>query len=214
MALRGIPGFVGMRTRFQRASDHKQFAGWVEAITPTYVVIRVPPTEAIFPGDVFTFTLFGEVELATFQGQFTCVHKLDMGKASEEDVGLGTLVQVQETSIEFLITTTIDFTKSALDARKFANSEVGIVRSLQGSFDIWVVDVSLRGLGFISEYQFSKDDEVEIEMRYGSWLLEMKATVRHSGGYPLMDGMFQTGVQLEEMDRLMKAKWRTFYENN
>jgi hypothetical protein len=214
MALRGIPGFVGMRTRFQRVTDRKQFTGWVEAITPTYVVIRVPPTEAVFPGDVFVFTLFGEVESATFQAQFACVHRLDMDKANEQTVGLGTLVEVQETSIEFTILTTIDFNKSTLDARKYANSEVGIVRNAEGTHDIWVVDVSIRGLGFICQKPFSIGDKLEIEMRYGSWLLEMQAEVRHCQHYPLMDGMHQTGVQLAEMDRLLKAKWRTFYENS
>jgi len=214
MALRGIPGFVGMRTRFQRLADSKEFSGWVEAITPTHVVIRVPPTEAIFAGDVFMFTLYGEVEIASFQAKFASVHRLDMNKADLQAVGLGTLVEVQETSIEFSITTTLEFTKSSLEARKYANSDVGIVRHQGQTHDIWVIDVSLGGLGFISQNRFKELDHVEVEVRYGSWLLEVKAEVRRSEPYPLMDGMFQTGVRLDEMDRLMKAKWRSFYESN
>lgn len=211
MALRGIPGFVGTRGRFKRIADGTGFGGWVEEIAPTLVVMRMKPGAAIYPGDAFKFTLFGDVELATFEGRFNKVRALDMQSAREHSLSMGTMVEVLETSLEFSIVSNIEFSPGDFESRRYARSQVGIVRIGSENVDMWITDVGRKGIGFVSDKCFSDTDHVHVEVDFAGWKIALEGVVRHSQDYEVLDGMYHTGIEIKEMDRITKAKWMRLF---
>lgn len=209
--LRGIPGLLGMRGSFRRLRDDCTFYGWVEHMTSRTVMMRLAPGETIQQDDSFHFLLCGVLEQAEFHARFSTVRPLESSRADFMRLDQGVMIAVKETSLEFKITSVIEFRAAQAEAQKYAQSQAALLQTDVGCDNTWIVDVSRRGAGVICDHEVPVGTQVVLHLIWMGREMHLPAVARQCEPFDLMDHAFRVGLEFGGANRIDQAMWHQYF---
>lgn len=204
--------FNGVRTRFQRVSDCRFFTGWVQNFMGNSIIVQGSTDVVINPGQEFLFQVFGANSTAIFTARLNSIDEMDLVKKAEFVFVEGSNAQVMSVSemdFEFEVTSQIRYSAATENVRRLVTTtSATITPEGKDPIEIMVADVSVGGIGFISDVEFVKGStcKVEIYSEYG--VIVAHAEVRYSRPDKKNLSSFRTGVMFQGMSRIDEAKWR------
>ena len=183
-----LNALVNRRARFQRLKDAKLFNGWARELSRSRIVLESSTVQTVEAGDQVQVTIVGNNCSASFQAQCTATQ--------------GTLQYLP-------LTSPIRWLESSEDMRVRTSGQSATVRSEIGSFEVHVVDVSPKGLGFVGAFESPRGCEIVILMARPLGVAECTGTVRYCREE---DAGFRVGVLLDSMSRINSARWNSIIE--
>lgn len=179
--------FLNRRTRLQRLSDARFFSGWLTKIQSGEITVHLVGQAPLHRDDVCMFEVYGRKATAHFRGR---VHTRS-GKLGVFGV---------EPPIRY-------FAAQQEDTRLNLAGISGKAKWEGIEVPVEVVDGSEGGIGLLSEVKLSRGDMVEltVETPYGT--MTGRGEVRYSRVSDDDANRFRTGIKLDDMNRVERARW-------
>lgn len=202
--------FNGVRARFQRLSDYRFFAGWVQDFFGERILLRATPDVILFTGQEFQFDVIGPQYSATFRARLE--YGSDFGlfnpNAEKEEFELRQRIMVAaDVEFEFVILKEISLRESTEEARYAMQSAKALVTHEGRSINGTVLDASTKGLGLALEEQVPADANIELKIETHMGEVKCQAQVRYCRPDRQLQNNFRTGVSIVSMDRIDQARW-------
>jgi len=200
-----------MKGKFTRLSDDCAFHGWVDQMSSRTVLMRLAPGETIQPDDLFHFLVCGVLEQAEFQARFSVVRPLESSRADFMKLGKAVMIAVKETSLEFMITSVIEFRAAQAEAQKQAQSQAALLQTEVGCVNTWIVDVGRRGAGVICEHEVPVGMQVVLHYIWMGREMHLPAIARQCDPFDRMDHAYRVGIEFSSTNRIDQAMWHQYF---
>jgi hypothetical protein len=194
--------FVNTRARFQRISDAKLFNGWVNTLSTKTTIVSVNEPIRAQPGQIFRFEVYGKGAIAVFEARLEI--------ASGTLIAFGICSQIRAMpSKEDMRQRTQNLTAllyrapdpEVLDSRP-DNRPLDISATAQPITEAQVVDVSTRGVGILSTFEFDRGEMLRLVINTQWGPADCLVEVR----YCKPEGeRFRIGLLVQSMDRLSQG---------
>lgn len=195
--------FVNTRARFQRLSDSKFFTGWVEDFGFPSLALRCAPEAELAVGDKFLFELYGEKANCIFIGTLEVVDGLDALK----QVSVAEQSAIPEITFEFRILSEYRYIQPKESVRKAVQSLTATITRAKGEFEVAVSDVSSTGAGILTSEKFDVGELVQLRVTAMMRTITLQCQVRYSRADRRLAGMYRSGLQFENMNRVDVVSW-------
>ncbi len=179
--------FINRRTRFQRLSDARFFSGWATEIAGAELTVHLSAPATLHRDDICMFEVYGVKATANFRGRLSTFADR-------------TATFRMELPIRYLPAQPED---TRLNLRGITGK--ALWEGVEVAFE--VVDGSEHGIGLISDAKLSRGDQVQLVLQTGYGQLVCNGEVRYSRVAEGDGGRFRTGVRLDEMSRVERARW-------
>lgn len=200
--------FSNSRARFQRLQDAKLFNGWVNALNSKGVIVSVAEGIGLSPGEQFRFEVFGTRAVAVFEAQ------LEILSGSLAAFVLSSSVRTMSSTEEMRVRTRDVSAKLFLAPLPLEGSgipEVDLLGTATSEHPIAagdIVDISLRGLGLLSEKPLAKGERLRMEIETPWGRCEGFGEVRYCKADR---SRFRVGIEITEMDRLNRGVFERLF---
>jgi len=178
--------FVRMRARMQRLSDSRFFAGWVCEMSPQRAVIDCTDESPCVSSDDLFVTVMGPQQGLAFRGRVALVHN------SRIYIDLhGPLRTVPGTEESRIRVTDLN----------------ALVLVGDTEIEATAMDVSPKGIGLRSPISVENGASVSVSILSPGHTIQATGEVRYCKPDADAPGSFRLGVQLNDMDRVSRARW-------
>jgi hypothetical protein len=199
MGLVNTQFFVGTRCRLSRHKDAKFVNGWVQFFKGESLVVTTEDHMGSEPGDTFYVEAYGPKAKACMDA---VLKTIDAEVSMQEEVE-GQSVPLTKLNMQLKghlqVVDNAEASRVMVD-RMFATFQVNDTQ-----FRAQVRDVSVKGIGLITDAKVSAG--MEIEMRIGTSIgpVVAKGMVKHVREYR---GKYRVGIELTDLGRLDGSRWR------
>jgi hypothetical protein len=205
--------FVGTRARFQRLSDAKLFAGWIEDFFGNNVVISTNTNHSVQIGDEFRFEGFGNHIAVVFVARLEAVGKLDLAKESVVTAVEGTnarIVEAKRVRLELQVSSPVRFSASKENLRMLVSDVFTVLNEGERQIEAVVIDVAKQGIGLVSKSNVKPKEYVSVRMETRLGAIEAKGNVRYCTIDKDRVGFYRIGIMFTDMDRVNRPRWDRF----
>lgn len=180
--------FIGTRCRLSRHKDAKFVNGWVTLFKGESVCVATEDPLGSEPGDAFYLEAYGPKSKACAPAVLRLI-----------EPGEG------EAKLTFQLTGHVKVVDNAEPTRVLVNRMHADVSCSGSSFRAQVRDVSIKGVGLVTEQALSKGAEVEMTIGTSLGPIAAKGVVRHVRE---QNGKYRVGVELTGLSRLDGSRWK------
>lgn len=178
--------FLNTRSRFQRISDARFFAGWVRELNASSIILTIAEPGDMQPGDEFMFQLNGRDSGALFPAT--------LAMSSGEDY-------------LFNIPEPLRLTTPCEEARVYVQDVSGILHGDSRELDVIILDVSRKGAGVLTPLPVSAGERVVLTIDTPGGSVNCAGEVRYCRNDAKVKGHFRAGIMLDDMGRIERARW-------
>ncbi len=199
MGLVNTQFFVGTRCRLSRHKDAKFVNGWVQYFRGESIVITAEDHLGSEPGDTFYVEAYGPKAKACMEAVLKQVDSDNTLSDEAEGQAIPLVKLTLQLKGHLQVVDNAEASRIMVD-RMFASFELGgtVVRAQ-------VRDVSVHGIGIITDAQLEKGAELELTIGTALGPVIGKGVVRHVREYR---GKFRVGVELTSLSRLDGSRWK------
>jgi len=198
--------FIGSRARFQRLSDQRVFAGWLQRLDNCQALVTAEEPLSLDDGERFLFQVQGPSADAYFIAgssgipatQTTYVH----GATAKQ------LVELAALNYEFSLVTQVQMRDAQQQARKAIETTVAKLQACGRTSEVLIADASGDGMGVIAWEELKKGDVVQVEIKFKNFQSSFQCDVRHCRPEQRLIGAYRVGLQFRNADRIGLVSWR------
>lgn len=196
--------FINTRTRFQRLSDSSFFTGWVEDLSRPHFEVR-SSLDSYEIGERFLFELYGQKANQIFIAELESVD--GMNALQKTAMGKGQDATPIDITFEFSIVSESKFIEPKEPARKAVQSLTAFLAKAGESLEVSISDISESGVGLLTNSAYEVGEPVILTMTAMMRTITLDCQVRHCRPDKQIKGMFRTGLQFENMNRVDLVAW-------
>jgi hypothetical protein len=190
---------VGTRCRLSRHKDAKFVNGWVQLFRGESLVVTTEDHLGSEPGDTFYVEAYGPKAKACMEAVLKNVD----AEVSLQDEVEGQTVPL--TKLNLQLKGHLQVVDNAESSRVMVDRMFATFKVNDMQFRAQVRDVSVKGIGLITDAQVSQGMELEMKIGTSIGPVIAKGVVKHVRDYR---GKFRVGIELTDLSRLDGSRWK------